>query len=557
MKIKHLIFTTLVGASLALGFSSCSNDDEDIFENTTESLVTNLSFEDTNPKSGEIEGNLTWKKPTDMSELSTVVIYASEDGSTKGDKLGEVSPDKETFEVKSMNYVKYFIVTSKNKNGIEGLKFTKIEIEDIVGATVVTNLAFSDIQYLLGKIEGEVTWTKPVGYMNLSKVALYASSDGIKKDTKLGEVSAETESFAIEARDYFKYLIIVGVNDNNSEEENFAKIEIEDIAGGIYILNSGKSNSNNANLAYYDFKTETLTERIFEGANNKALGDTGQDIVIYGSKMYIAVYESAVIYVTDKSGKILKTIESTKDAVKQKPRSLAALDGKVYATFFDGYLAKIDTTSLNIEGQVKVGRNPEYVRTANGKIFVANSGGLDYNTPLGYDKTVSVVDAASFTESEKVDVVINPDKMAVDSEGDIYVISNGNYGDVPNTLQRIRKEGDKYVVTKVGNATWMSMSNDKLYIIYSQYDANWNQTISYHVYDAKTEKIITNNFITDGTDIKKPYSITTDPIYNYVYIGTSDYTNNGDMYIFTSEGKLVKKFDTKGINPMGAYFVTK
>ena len=554
MKIKHLVLTTLVGASLALGFSSCSNDDDDIFENTTQSLVTNLSFEDTNPKAGEIAGDLTWKKPTDMSELSSVVIYASADGNTRGDKLGEVLPEKETFEVKSMNYVKYFIVTSKNKDGLEGTKFAKIEIEDIVGATVVTNLAFSDTQFLLGKIGGEFSWTKPLGYMNLSKVALYSSSDGIKKDTKLGEVSAETESFAIEAQDYFKYLIVVGVNEDGSEEENFAKIEIEDIAGGIYILNSGKDKSNNANLVYYDFKSESLTERIFESANDKSLGDTGQDIIIYGSKMYIAVSGSGVIYVTDKSGKILETIESTKEGAKQKPRSLTSLDGKVYATYYDGYLAKIDTTNLNIEGQVKVGRFPEYVRAANGKIFVANSGGLDYNTPLGYDKTVSVVDAASFAEAEKIEVVINPDKMAVDSEGDIYVISNGNYGDVPNTLQRIHKEGNKYVVTKIGNASWISMLNDKLYIIYSQWGA---PSPSYILYDAKTEKVISENFITDGTDIKKPYSITTDPIYNYVYIGTSDYTNNGDMYIFTSEGKLVKKFDTKGINPMGAYFVTK
>lgn len=464
MKIKHLIFTTLVGASLALGFSSCSNDDEDIIKNPTESQVTNLSFEDTNLEAGRVAGVFIWKKP--------------------------------------------------------------------------------------------------VGYSNLSKIMFYSSSDGIKKENKLGEVSPETESFTIEAQNYFKYVVVVSVYKDGSEEENITKIEIDDLFhGGIYILNSGKQGSNNANLAFYSFETadptKKLTENIFENVNKKAIGDTGQDMIVYGSKMYIAVYGSGVIYVTDKSGKILKTIESTKDGVKQKPRSLTSYEGKVYATFFDGYLAKIDTTEMNIQNKIQVGRNPEYVRAANGKIFVANSGGMDYNTPLGYDKTVSVVDASTFTEAEKIEVVINPDKMAVDSEGDIYVISNGNYGDVPNTLQRIHKEGNEYVVTKIGNATWMSMSNDKLYIIYSQYDANWNQTISYRVYDAKTEKMITDNFITDGTEVKEPYSITTDPVTNYIYIGTSDYTNNGDMYIFTWAGKLVKKFDTKGINPMGAYFVTK
>lgn len=460
MKIKHLLLVTLMGASLALGFSSCSNDDDDIIKNPTESQITNLSFKD-----------------TDLN---------------------------------------------------------------------------------VGKVAGTFAWKKPIGYSNLSKIMIYASPDGTKKESKLGEVRAETESFTIESQNYFKYVVVVSVYRDGSEEENAVNLEIDDLLhGGIYILNSGKQGSNNASLVYYNFETAGLTEKVFENVNSKALGDTGQDVFIYGSKVYIAVYGSGVIYVTDKSGKILKTIESTKEGVKQQPRGLTAYDGKIYATFYDGYLAKIDTTALNIEKQVKVGRNPEYVRAANGKLFVANSGGMDYNTALGYDKTVSVVDAAAFSESEEIDVVINPDKMAVDSEGDIYVISNGNYGDVPNTLQRIHKEEDKYVVTKVGNATWMSMCNDKLYIIYSQYDASWNQTITYYVYDAKTEKMITDNFITDGTDVQKPYSITSDPVNNYIYIGTSDYTNNGDLYIFTSEGKLVKKFDTKGINPMGAYFLKK
>ena len=54
----------------------------------------------------------------------------------------------------------------------------------------------------------------------------------------------------------------------------------------------------------------------------------------------------------------------------------------------------------------------------------------------------------------------------------------------------------------------------------------------------------------------KTYCMSSDPVTNNVYIGTSDYTNTGDMYIFTSEGKLINKLVLSGLNPMGAYFIT-
>lgn len=416
-----------------------------------------------------------------------------------------------------------------------------------------TNIVFVDTDLSKENIAGELTWTKPLKHRNISKLVIYTSEDGTSKKDKVAEIDTDIEKYTITNRDVAKYFIFVAIDSDNNEIKEVAKAEIKNAytMSGIYILNGGKMGNNNAKLSFYDFATKNINSEVFEEQNGISLGDTGQDAIVYGSKIYIAVYGSGLIYATDLDGKILGTIESEKGGKKQQPRGLTAYEGKVYATLFDGHLAKIDTTKLEIEAQVAVGRNPEYVRAANNKLYVANSGGLDYNTPLGYDKTVSVIDVATFKETEKLDVVINPDKLAVDSQGDIYVISNGNYKDIPNTLQRI--DATTHKVTKVGNASYMSINNDKLYIIYSQYDANWNQTISYSIFDTKTEKTIADNFITDDTKIDKPYSIKVDPINNNIYIGASDYTNNGDMYIFSKEGKLIEKLDTKGLNPQLAF----
>lgn len=322
------------------------------------------------------------------------------------------------------------------------------------------------------------------------------------------------------------------------------------ITEGIYILNNGHWGGNDASLYYYDVESKKLSGDIFMQKNGKGIGDLGQDMVIYDSKMYMAVAGSAVIYVMDKTGKILNEIAPKDEAGQpQQPRSVIAYQGDVYVTLFDGYVARINTTSMQIDKKVKVGKNPEQLVAVGNKLYVANSG-------YGSGNTVSVIDLNSFTELKKIDVILNPISLKTDSQGDVYLISMGNYGDILYTLQRIDTKTDK--VEDLGiHAGEMTMCNDKLYLFYCQYGMAKDE-IKYMVYDALTEKVITNQFITDGTEktfTADPYKICSDPATGNIYISTSDYQSDGDMYIFSSKGKLIDKFDTKGINPMGAYMV--
>ncbi|GAB6013018.1 DUF5074 domain-containing protein [Viscerimonas tarda] len=268
--------------------------------------------------------------------------------------------------------------------------------------------------------------------------------------------------------------------------------------------------------------------------------------------LLLAFFTAAFVAVSFSSCNDDDVSGNTNQGIPQSPRSLTAYNGKVYVSYFDGYLARIDTARLTVDAQVKVGRCPEYVRVANNKLYVANSGGLDFNNELGYDKTVSVIDPVSFTRIKDIEVALNPDKLAVDSKGNVYVISNGNYGDVQSALQKIDAATGE--VKKLGlSASYMTIYNDKLYLIDSQYDENWNTINTFLVYDTKTESLITDSFVTDGTEVSNPYSISVNPSNGDVYIGSSDYVTDGDMYIFNQDGQLIKKFDTKGLNPIGAY----
>ena len=145
-------------------------------------------------------------------------------------------------------------------------------------------------------------------------------------------------------------------NPDNPDDPNTPPTEEVVTTNGYYVLNSGKMGSNNASLSFYNTDTQEVTADVFMEKNERGLGDTANDMLIYGEKMYIAVYGSQVIEVTDLQGNSLKQIQSTTGSPLQ-PRFMTSHEGKVYVSLYDGYVARLDTASLEIETQVAVGRN--------------------------------------------------------------------------------------------------------------------------------------------------------------------------------------------------------
>lgn len=361
---------------------------------------------------------------------------------------------------------------------------------------------------------------------------------------------------------FFSIITLGGVSCSSDDDEPWVEPEVT--TTGVYILNSGKMGDDNANLGYYNLSTNVYTKNVFTNQNSQPLGDSGQDMVIYGSKMYISVTGSNKIYITDLKGKLLKYSNGTSAIIDPKndknepegPRFLAADGGKVYASLKTGYVARIDTATLTIDKKVKVGSYPEQIIAANNRLYVANSG-------YGYDNTVSVIDLNNFTETKKIDVVVNPNFLVKDNNNNIYVLSWGRTwggANIKSSLQRLNATSEE--VTSLGTdiATKMAMnrSKDKIYIINEVYDSNWNLTINLSYYDLKTNKHVETSFVTatSNVDLSKAYSISIDPVNGNIYIGTSDFSNTGDMYIFSENGTFISKLDTGGLNPMGAYFVS-
>ncbi|MBZ4651528.1 MAG: hypothetical protein JG761_328 [Proteiniphilum sp.] len=336
-------------------------------------------------------------------------------------------------------------------------------------------------------------------------------------------------------------LLLWSCTDNDNPGE-----EIPSEGKALLILNEGSMGGNNATLARYDLQEEMITKEYFLNVNKRGLGDVANDMLLYGSKIYIVVNMSGTVEVLEATtGKSLRQIRMETDAGQSKePRRLAAYGGKVYVTSFDDTVTRIDTVSLAVDGSVEVGMDPEGIAIKNNKIYVANSGGLNWVN--GYDNTLSVIDLTTFTEEKKIEVGTNPNTVQVDSQGDIYLSVTGNYGDEPATFKMIRSgSSTAETIAGIGSPQKFVISDNKAYIITGAYQ----QPYKLVVYDCLEEEIIADSFISDGTGIAIMYNVSVDPLTGDLFLTSTDYMNPGDLYWFDKSGKLKKRLSAVGINP--------
>lgn len=350
------------------------------------------------------------------------------------------------------------------------------------------------------------------------------------------------------------------------EQDNIAEPEFTNIKG-FYLLNEGNMGSNKATLDFFDYETGTYRRNIYAEINPnvvKELGDVGNDIKIYGSKIYAVINVSNKIEVLDaKTAKRIKTIPL------ENCRYMAFKDGKAYASSYAGpvvldpnapigKVVEIDTLSLSIKREVTVGYQPEEMAIVGNSLYVANSGG--YRFP-DYDRTVSVVDLNTFKETSKIDVGINLHHIKKDNYGDLYVSSRGDYYNTPSNLFILDSKTGKVKKTFDIAVSEMTIVNDKLYYYGNEFSyITHSYTKTFGIIDVKTEQIISKNIVDPSyaANIKTPYGIAVNPITEDIYLtDAGNYVSTGYLYCFNKNGTFKWKTEAGNIPAHFAFLYKK
>ena len=317
---------------------------------------------------------------------------------------------------------------------------------------------------------------------------------------------------------------------------------------GMYLLNEGNMGSNKATIDYLDFCNGTYIRNIYGERNPnviKELGDVGNDIQVYGHRLYAVINCSHKVEVMD-----LRTCRRIGQIDIPNCRYIRFHGDKAYISSYVGPVSidpnaqlgaifEVDTATLRITRQVTVGYQPEEFEIIGNYLYVANSGG--YRTP-DYDSTLSVVDLTDFRQVKKIPVCVNPHRVRKDQYNHLWITSRGDHKEVEPQLTCFSPITNSLLpIAQALAVSEMVLLGDSMYY----YGTHWNdETISnqitYGVFNIQKPTSDNRPLITDGTEknIKIPYGIQVNPYNGDIYItDAKNYVSSGQLHCYSREGK--------------------
>ena len=309
---------------------------------------------------------------------------------------------------------------------------------------------------------------------------------------------------------------------------------------GMIVLNEGLFQQNNASISFYSFTESQVYQQAFNAENDRGLGDTANDLELYqlGDSTYIIVavdVSSQLEIINAKTMRSVAQIPVFDGTMARQPRHVVVRNSTAFSANYDGTVSVVDLLTNTIVATVPAGANPDGLAYYNYKLYVANSGGLNF--PI-YDSTVTVIDMNTYAILDTIPTRINCGDMLSDNEGDIYVNSRGNYSSIPPAVLRI--DGQTDAVTDTLDISVGSWDFHGDYIYY---------------YDSDAQAIFKYNTLTEAT---WPYEIVDCSTYNTmyaVYVNTggiftadaNDYVNSSTIRCYDLNGNYQYEF-TAGLN---------
>ena len=361
--------------------------------------------------------------------------------------------------------------------------------------------------------------------------------------------------------------VMTSCSDDNDGPETY----LQEYSTGAYVVNSGNMrNKIESSLTAIDYASSTATQNVFKAANGRSLGDTANDGIVYGNKIYLAVDKENTIEVIDKTTKkSIKQINTTELLGKAEgadPRHIIADGGKVYFTTYGGYVAAVDTTDFALQKKWQVGSYPEGLVIGKGNLYVANS---NYGAGGGNISCINL--SNDNVETKNIEGVNNPTSIYY-AAGLLYVLDNqyydasyNAYGE--NTLRTVEfaqgtsqkvADGNYAACVTTGAATTARTSVEKVRPYFFVLNAPYVGTPSVSVLVAGSTQAQT---MTLSERPVNPCGIFADPLNGHIFVlsyrlgdsGYADYNGNGYVVEYDSTGKKLHEYET-GVGSCAMFF---
>jgi YVTN family beta-propeller protein len=162
------------------------------------------------------------------------------------------------------------------------------------------------------------------------------------------------------------------------------------------------------------------------------LGDTPNQIECYRDYLYVVNSVSAVLQKIDPANN--QTVIEIPLEVGSNPYSVAFDGTHAFVTgWASGFVYRIDLTTNAVDNQIMIGGFPEGMIVSAGRLFVAQTGFNPVDFSYGQGR-MAVINPSSMTLEDEVDIGKNPQSFVAISDTIIHAVCTGDYGLVGGTI---------------------------------------------------------------------------------------------------------------------------
>lgn len=347
-------------------------------------------------------------------------------------------------------------------------------------------------------------------------------------------------------------------SDSDGPEEQFA-----DTGKGVFILCEGNYQSGNSTLSYYNPVIRKVENGVFQRANDRKLGDTGQSIQIYDGVAYVAMENSGIIWALDTTTfRVRGQLTTGQTEHMINPRYIHFLNSeKAYVSdLYSPYITIFNPRTMQYVGSISTLQEEAFGYHSTEEMI--GWGDKVFTNCWSYSNKILVIDTR---KDEVCDSIVlsswQPKSMALDARGKLWVITDGGYstGDelfsdnIPHLYRidaaTLKVELDQELDTDNANVQ-LATNPDRTVLYLINNDVYRMPVDASHVpvrpfIEAERNSNGQRHFL---------YGIGVNPHNGEIYVADAvDYRQSGVVYRYTADGTLMDKFRV-GITPNGFAF---
>jgi hypothetical protein len=318
---------------------------------------------------------------------------------------------------------------------------------------------------------------------------------------------------------------------------------------GAFVINEGAFGAGNGSVTFLNLTSFESQQNIFKATGLDFAGDVVQSYSVSGDRGYLVNNDDGKIEVVN-SNTFASVFTITAPEI-DKPRYVQVVGDKAYISVWgsydenyqliDSYVVVYDLSAKAVVKKIDTEEGVEHL-VYNGKYIFASC----FN--FGGSASIAVIDPATDQLVDAIEVNYGPAGMVFDSNGDLWVISTGNYFDVKGSLTKVNP-----LTFEVADAisldgfpgTDLAITADGQNLIYHIDASVYTMTI--HGNTAPFAPLFS---VENG----QVYSLSVNPSDNDIYLGDPlDYTTPGLIHIYGIDGVFERSVPA-GINPTQVVF---